>query len=206
MVARPDRRGSRCRADAGSDVWEKAPAPEEVRARKGLLVELFGRLLPLVDALSLACRLGVFLGAAAVAWIAVWMVHFAGLSTWLAGVVVVVALIPVLLLLRFWWGLEELRKLPATVGELINDTRGEVEENVARIRAAEPSAPRGLLNAVGSVRQLGSLALEARGLLGAYVNVGTMINPWSILLATVSLFFIPGLVLVAAILGLLVLI
>ncbi len=169
-------------------------------------MELFERLLPVVDGIALSCRWACLLGGAAAAWIAVWLFRFTDVNPWLAGGVALLVALPVLVLLRIWWGVEELRQLPGTVATLVSDTRGSINARVSAIRAGEGGATRKLSGAVGELRQLGSLADEARDLLGAYVSIGTLVNPWSILFGIAALLCVPGLVFIAAILVVLVLI
>ena len=63
----------------------------------------------------------------------------------------------------------------------------------------------GLFSSAGRIWELRSLADEAGALLGSYVNIGSLVNPVSLVLGFLSLLFIPGLALTGLVLAVLVL-
>jgi ABC-type multidrug transport system fused ATPase/permease subunit len=172
---------------------ETVPTETEIVERKGALLGLFDRMLPIVDGIADSFRFATLLGLALVIWVCVWMLYFGGFELTTALLVAVIIILPILVLLRFWLGLEDLKKLPQTVESLVSDARGEVRERVAGIRASEQKL--GLISSAGKLWQLRSLADEARQLLGSYVNIGSLVNPVSLVLGFLSLLFIPGLAL-----------
>ena len=170
------------------------PTETEIRERKGALLGLFDRMLPIVDGIADSFRFATLFGLALVIWVFAWMVYFGGFELTTALLIVAVILVPILVLLRFWLGLEDLKKLPQTVEGLVSDARDEVRERVAGIRASEQKL--GLMSSAGKLWELRSLADEAGQLLGSYVNIGSLVNPISLVLGFLSLLFIPGLALV----------
>lgn len=172
---------------------ESKPTEIEVRNRKGALLSLFDRMLPIVDGIADSFRFATLLGLALVIWIFSWMCNFGGFKLTTALLTVAVIILPILVLLRFWLGLEDLKKLPQTVEDLVDDARDEVKERVAGIRSSEKKL--GLIGSAGKIWELRSLADEAGQLLGSYVNIGSLVNPISLLLGFLSLLFIPGLAL-----------
>jgi hypothetical protein len=172
---------------------EPEPTETELRERKGALLQLFDRMLPIVDGIADSFRFATLLGIALVAWVFSWMFYFADFKLVTSLVTLAVIVLPVLVLLRFWLGLEGLKKLPQTVEELVADTRGEIEERIAGIRNSGKKP--GLVSSAGQLWELRSLAGEARRLLGSYVNIGTLLNPVSLVLGFLSLLFIPVLAL-----------
>jgi hypothetical protein len=164
------------------------PTTEELRERKGALLNLFERLLPVVDGIADSFRFATLLGLVLLVWVVIWMFHFGGFEVGTVLIAGAVMVLPVLVLSYFWWGLEGLKKLPETVAELVSDTRDEVREQVLSIRSAEKKV--GLLGSAGRLWELRSIAGEARELLGSYVQISTLVNPVSLILGFLSLMFI----------------
>jgi hypothetical protein len=185
---------------------DELPTPAQVQEREGALLDMFDRLLPIVDGISVSFMIASLVGLVSVGWIFSWMYFLHGFGLVLALLIAGLALLPVLMLLRFWWGVEDLKRLPATVENLVDDTRGRISSKVKDIRSGEKRSTLGAFKAAGNIWQLGSLAGEARGLLGSYVNIGTLVNPLSILLGFLSLLYVPALALVAFILAILTII
>lgn len=173
---------------------ESKPTEAEIRERKGALLKLFDRMLPIVDGIADSFRFATLLGLVLVIWIFAWMFYFGGFDLATALLAVAVLILPILVLLRFWLGLEDLKKLPQTVAALVSDASNEVKERVASIRSSEKRL--GLIGSARKIWELRSLVGEAGQLLGSYVNIGSMVNPISLILGFLSLLFIPGLALV----------
>ena len=182
---------------------ESKPTETEVRERKGALLNLFERMLPVVDGIADSFRLATLVGLVLVIWIFVWMIYFGGFRLTTALITLAVIILPILVLLRFWLGLEDVKKLPETVENLVSDARGEVEERVAGIRSSGKKL--GLFSSAGRLWELRSLVNEAGALLGSYVNIGSLVNPVSLVLGFLSLLFIPGLAVTGLVLLVLVL-
>jgi hypothetical protein len=182
---------------------EARPTETEIRERKGALLKLFDRMLPIVDGIADSFRFATLVGLALVIWIVVWVYYFGGFGLTTALITLAVIILPILVLLRFWLGLEDLKKLPQTVENVVSDARDEIEERVAGIRSSEKKL--GLFSSAGKIWELRSLVDEAGALLGSYVNIGSLVNPISLLLGFLSLLCIPGLALVASVLAVLAL-
>ena len=183
---------------------DQHPTPGEIKSRKNALLGLFDRMLPVLDGIADSFRFATLLGLVLVVWVFVWMFRFSGFGLVAALLTTALISLPILVLLRFWLGLDSLKSLPQTVEELAEDARDEVRTHVAGIRGAEQKL--GLLGSAGKLWELRSLIWEAQGLLGTYVNIGTLLNPVSLVLGFLSLLFIPGLALVAGVLVVLTLI
>lgn len=171
-------------------------APDNKQQR---LLTLFERLLPLVDSVSDKVRFAALLGVGLDVWIFIWLFFLKGWSLTGALIVIGVVALPLLILLRFWWALEELKDLPKVAGRMLTDAQYEIQETVKGIRAGQVQK----LSVFGSAKSLwsiGSLVSEARELLGSYISIGTLINPLSLLLGVLSLLFVFLLVVVSLVL------
>jgi hypothetical protein len=77
------------------------------------------------------------------------------------------ALLPTLILARFWWALEELKNLPGISCQMMGDAKNELQESVQNIRAGK--VPKlGFFSAGKSLWSIGTLFSEVRDLLGSY--------------------------------------
>lgn len=175
---------------------QSEPTPEDIQVRKGALMRLFDRMLPVVDAIADSVRLAAFLGVLMVVWIFVWMTRLNDLSLTVALVLAAIAFLPVLVLLWYWWGLEGVKKLPDTVAQMAGSAGAEVRSHIQGIRAGEE---RKLLSHVslGKLWELRSLADEARELLGSYARVGSLASPFLLVLLFLSLMLLVPLGLVS---------
>ncbi|MDD5393527.1 MAG: hypothetical protein PHE17_10965 [Thiothrix sp.] len=181
----------------------QTPTATEVSTQQRLL-EIFNRLLPLVDSVSDKVRFAALLGVGLDAWIFVWLYFLKHFSLTSALVVAGVLLLPILILLRFWWVLEDIKDLPNIAGEMMNDAKGEIKETVQGIREGK-TQKLGFLSSAKSLWSIGSMATEARELVGSYISIGTLANPLSLILGALSLLFVLLLILVSIVLLLLAL-
>ena len=163
------------------------------------LLAIFDRLLPLVDSVADKVRFAVLLGVGLDVWIFIWLFALKGFSLSSALMVAGVVLLPLLILLRFWWALEELKDLPTIAKRMMGDAKGEIQETVQGIRAGKVQKL-GFLSSAKSLWSIGSMASEARELVGSYISIGTLVNPLSLILGVVSLFFVLLLVLIGLVL------
>lgn len=168
--------------------------------KKERLTSIFARLLPLVDSLADKVRLFWILGLLVSIWLVVWchvLKHYALGITVFVGIA---ALLPTLILARFWWALEELKDLPNIAGDMAGDAKHEFQESVQNIRAGK--IPKlGFLSAGKSLWSIGSMASEARELLGSYVSVASLANPFMLVMGVVSFFGVFALFLVGIVLA-----
>ncbi len=82
---------------------------------------------------------------------------------------------------------------------MMSDAKGEIGETVQGIRAGQVQKL-GFLSSAKSLWSIGSLASEARELLGSYISIGTLVNPFSLVLGVVSLLFVLLLVVIGLVL------
>ncbi|WML92345.1 hypothetical protein [Thiothrix lacustris] len=171
----------------------------EVETKQARLLVIFERLLPLVDSVSDKVRFAALLGVGLDVWIFIWLFFLKGFSLSSALIVAGVVMLPLLILLRFWWALEEIKDLPNIAGRMMTDAKGEIQETVQGIRAGQVQKL-GFLSSAKSLWSIGSMASEARELVGSYISIGTLVNPLSLILGVLSLLFVLLLVLVGLVL------
>lgn len=165
------------------------PAGQDSVDLQQRLLTLFEKLLPLVDSVADKLRFVLLLGVGLLVWIFVWMFFLQGFSLTTALVITGVSLLPLLVILRFWWALEELKDLPDIIEDMLEDAQDGFHDTVQSIRSGEKQAV-GLLSSVKKLWSVGALAGEARELLGAYISIGTLANPFALVLGILSLLFI----------------
>jgi hypothetical protein len=166
------------------------PATSLEPEKKKQLLSTFERLLPLVDSLADKLRLLWILG------LCYYLKHFSLGITIIGGIA---AILPTLILARFWWALEELKNLPEIAGDMVGDAKNELQESVQDIRTGK--LPKlSFLSAGKSLWSVGALANVARDLMGSYLSVATLFNPFMLVLGALSfagvyLLFFVGIVL-----------
>ncbi|MCX7087268.1 MAG: hypothetical protein NTV00_04345 [Methylococcales bacterium] len=167
--------------------------------KKQRLLALFGRLLPLVDSVADKLRFVLIVGLLLLVWVGVWLFVIKQFSLTVTLVVVGLVLLPLLILVRFWWALEELKNLPAIAGQMMGDAKNEIRESVQGIRAG--NVPKlSFLSATKGLWSLGSVLREGQELIGSYISLSTLINPFMLVLGVASLCFVALLGLVSVIL------
>jgi hypothetical protein len=165
-------------------VSEKNVTPLETDKKRRLL-SLFESLLPLVDSLADRLKLLWVLGLSVSVWLVVWCFYLKHYSLGLTAFAGIAALLPTLILLRFWWALEELKNLPDIAGEMAGDAKSELQESVQNIRAGK--IPKiSFFTAGKSLWSIGAMASEARELIGSYISVATLANPFMLVLGVLS--------------------
>jgi hypothetical protein len=154
--------------------------------KKQRLLSIFERLMPLVDSLADKLRLMVVLGLLVTVWLVVWCHFLKHYPLGITSVVGVAALLPTLILARFWWALEELKSLPDIAGQMVGDAKNGLQASVQNIRASK--APKlGFFGAGKGLLSVGAMAIEARELVGSYISVATLANPLMLVLGMISL-------------------
>lgn len=164
--------------------------------KKQRLLTLFEQLIPLVDGVSKKLRFVLILGTLMVIWIGIWLLvikHYSLIITLLA---IGISLLPLLILLRFWWAFEELKELPAIAGQMMGDAKDEIRESVQDIRAGNVSKL-SFLNATKGLWSVGAMLREGKDLIGSYISMTTLVNPFMLVLGVVSLGFLVVLILVS---------
>lgn len=160
--------------------------PTEQPSTKQRLLELFQKLLPLVDSVSDKIRFAALLGLGLDIWIFVWLYFIKQFSVSSALIVAGVLLLPVLILLRFWWALEEIKDLPSIAGRMMEEAKGEIREAVQNLDAGQ-IRKLSLLGSAKSLWSISSMASEAKELLGSYISIGALANPFTLMLGALSL-------------------
>ncbi len=159
------------------------------------MLSIFSRLLPMVDALSDKIRLFVILGLLATIWLVVWCFQLKHFSIGVSAAAGVTALIPTLILARFWWALEELKNLPNIAGDMLGDAKSQLQASVQNLKAGQ--LPKlGIFSAGKSLWSIGSMAREASEMAGSYLSIVTVANPFMLVLGVISLFSVFFLVLI----------
>lgn len=154
------------------------------------------RLLPIVDGLTAKIRLICILGLLVTLWLVVWVFWLKHYAWWLAAAAGTIALIPTLILARFWWALAELKNLPDIAGQMVGDAKSELQESVQNLRAGK--VPKlGLLSAGKGLWSVGSMVGELRELAGSYLSIATLANPFMLVLGVISVFSVLGLFIVS---------
>jgi hypothetical protein len=153
--------------------------------KKQRLLSIFERLLPLVDGLADKLRLFFILGVLVTGWLVVWCYFLKHYSIGITATMGIAAFLPTLILARFWWALEELKNLPDIAGQVVGDAKTELKESVQNIRAGK--APKlGFFSAGKSLWSVGAMASEARELVGSYISISTLVNPFMLVLGVIS--------------------
>jgi ABC-type multidrug transport system fused ATPase/permease subunit len=150
------------------------------------LKQSFQRLLPLVD--DLADGLGVLLVISIISmvWIFGYFFYLKHFSLTLSLGITGFALLPILILSRFWYALESLKDIPVIAEELIED----VTEDVAQGWHAAKSGKKGALNFLGQAKKLfeiRSVLNSADDIIKQYFSIGPLVNPFYLFLGVLSL-------------------
>ena len=159
-----------------------APIDPEKKQR---LLAIFEQLLPLVDSLADKLRLTWILGLLVAVWLVAWLSYLKHFSLGITVIVGIAALLPTLILARFWWALEELKNLPNIAGQMVGDAKTGFQESVQNIRAGKASKL-GFFSAGKRLWSVGAMASEARELVGSYINLSTLVNPFMLVLGAIS--------------------
>lgn len=164
---------------------DKPDVPLDNQKKERLLV-IFERLLPVIDGLADKLRLFVIFGFLTVIWLVVWCFQLQHYSLWVSATIGIAAAMPMLILARFWWALEELKDLPEIAGQAVGDAKKEFQDSVQNFRSG--NGPRlGFLSAGKSLWSIRGMAFEVRELLGSYLSIATLVNPFMLVLALLSM-------------------
>ncbi|WP_020558169.1 hypothetical protein [Thiofilum flexile] len=169
-----------------SEVTPPNNAPDASPSNVQQLISLFQKVLPLVYGIASKLRWALIIGVAMLAWIAVWLVGIKGFSLGVAAVVVGIGAIPLLIILRFWWSLEELKDLPSILNNMVGDAKAGLVDTVNEVKAGNIKKV-GFLGSAKGLWSIGSMLSEAKGLLGSYVGIATLINPFSLIMGVLSI-------------------
>jgi hypothetical protein len=168
--------------------------------KKQRLLSIFEKLLPLVDSLADKIRFVMIIGVLTTIWLVVWFFFLKHFAIGITLIIGFAGLLPTLILARFWWALEELKNLPDIASQMVGDAKTELQASVQNIRAGK--IPKlGFFSAGKSLWSISSMASEVRELMGSYISVAMLVNPFMLILGFVSiagvlLLFLTGIVLV----------
>ncbi|MEQ1637531.1 MAG: hypothetical protein ABL903_12645 [Methylococcales bacterium] len=168
--------------------------------KKQRLLALFERILPLVDGVADKLRFVLIIGVLLVIWIGVWLFAIKHFSLGIGLSIIGLSILPLIVLLQFWWALEELKDLPNIAGQMMGDAKDEIRASVQEIRTG--NIPKlSFFSATKGLCSLGSMLSEGRELLGSYISLSTLVNPFMLILGVLSLCFVFLLVFVGIVLA-----
>ena len=153
------------------------------------LFNLFNKLVPLVDNVSDGVRAIALLGAVVTAWLFIWMFFIHHFSLITALIICGILFIPSLVLMRFWLALEGVKNLPDIAEQMIEDVTDDVKSTWKEVREDKKKA----LSFFGQAKNLWetkALLGQLDDVFGQYLNFGLLMNPFSLLLAVLSLFIV----------------
>lgn len=167
--------------------------------KKQRLLAIFAKLLPLVDSIAEKLLLMMILGLLVTTWLVVWLFFLKHYSLAVTSIAGITAFLPTLILAQFWWALEELKSLPDIAGQMLGDAKTELQVSVQNIRVGK-TPKLGLLSAGKNLWSIGAMATEAREIVGSYISVATLVNPFMLVLGVLSyisvfLLFMVGIIL-----------
>jgi hypothetical protein len=156
------------------------------------LKQSFQLLLPLVDDLADALGLLLMISLAVIIWVFIYLFHLHHFSLSMSLGVSFLSLLPLFILSRFWFALENLKDIPKIAEEMIND----VTEDVAQSWHAAKSGKKGALNFFGQAKklfQIRSILTSADDIIGQYFSISPLVNPLYYffgILSFIALFFL----------------
>lgn len=159
------------------------------------LFDLFNKLVPLVDNVSDGVRAIALLGAVVTAWLFIWMFFIHHFSLFTALIICSLLFFPSLVLIRFWWALEGVKNLPDIAEKIIDNVTDDVKSTWKEVREDKKKT----LSFIGQAKNLWetkSLLGQLDDVFGQYLNFGLLVNPFSLLLAVLSLLVVMVLMLV----------
>ena len=162
----------------------------------------FQRLLPLVDDLADALGILLLISLGLTVWIFIYVFHLHHFSLTVSLSIVGLMFIPILILSRFWFALENLKDIPKIAEQIIDD----VTEDTAQSWHAIKSGKKGALNFFGQAKKLfeiRSILNSADDIIEQYFSIGPLVNPFYLFLGILSLFGLFVLFLTGGVLGIL---
>lgn len=162
------------------------PTPLNPAELDDKLIAQLERLVPLVDRMADSLRTVLLLSLAVLAWIGAYLHLLHGFSWTTTLFVVGLAALPGLILVRFWTAFEGLKELPKFAAASIDKVTDDVAQNWHAVASGKKDA----LNLIGQIKNLFSvrtLLNEVGGVLNQTFSIGTLVNPFSILLGVLAL-------------------
>ena len=150
------------------------------------LKESFQRLLPLVDDLADGLGILLLISLAVTIWIFVYLFRLQHFSLTMSLGISGLSLLPILILARFWFALENLKNIPKIAEQIIDD----VTEDTAKSWHAVKSGKKGALNFLGQAKKLfeiRSILNSTDDIIGQYFSIGPLVNPFYLFFGVLSL-------------------
>lgn len=162
------------------------PSPLNPADLDDKLIAQLEKLVPLVDRMADSLRRVILISVAVLAWIGAYLHLLHGFSWTTTLIVVGLAALPALVLVRFWTAFEGLKELPKFAAASIDKVTDDVAQNWHAVASGKKDA----LNVFGQIKNLFSvrtLLNEAGGVLSQSFSIGTLVNPFSLLLGVLAL-------------------
>jgi len=153
--------------------------------------------LPLADDLADGLGILLIISLCMVSWVFFYLFQLQHFSLMMSIGLCGLALIPILILGRFWFALENLKDIPKIAEALIDD----VTEDAAQSWHAVKSGKKGALNFFGQAKKLfeiRSIINSADDIIAQYFSIGPLVNPFYLFFGVLSLFAVFALFLTAA--------
>jgi hypothetical protein len=148
------------------------------------LEKLLAKLMPLVGSATKKLRFLMLMGIAVILWLFVFMFVLQEMTLgWALGISAVLAL-PVLWLSRFYFALQDLNDLP----EQINEIKAELTESLLSLKNTKKATAVNAVSGAKDLWEIRSLLSSGREILGDYVSIAILANPFSLLLGVLSIF------------------
>lgn len=161
------------------------PTTSVDQEKKQRLLTIFERLLPLVDNLANKLRLTLLLGILSTLWLVAWFYFLKHFSIGISAAAGTAAVLPSLILARFWWALEELKNLPDIANQMMGDAKTELQDSLLNLQSGK--LPKlGFFSVGKNLWSIGAMGAEAKELLGSYIGITTLVNPVMLVLGVIS--------------------
>jgi len=161
------------------------------------LEKLLAKLMPLVGSATKKLRFLMLMGIAVILWLFVFMFVLQEMTLgWALGISAVLAL-PVLWLSRFYFALQDLNDLP----EMIDEIKADLTSSLQALTNTKKATAVNAVSGAKDLWEIRSLLSNGREMLGDYVSIAVLANPFSLLLGVLSVLSLFALVLLGIILG-----
>lgn len=161
------------------------------------LEALLEKLMPLVGSALKKLRFLLIMGIVVILWFFVFMFVLQEMSLgWALGISAVLAL-PVLLLSRFYFALQDLQDLP----EMIDEIKEDLTESLQALRNTKKATAVNAVSGAKDLLEIRSLLSSGREMLADYVSIAVLANPFSLFLGVLSVISVFALALLGIVLG-----
>lgn len=161
------------------------------------LEALLEKLMPLVGSASKKLRFLILTGLIVILWLFVFMFVLQKMSLGWAGGISALLSLPILLLIRFYFALNDLNELPERISEIKEDLTESLQALTQQKKVTAVNAVSGAKD----LWEIRSLLSSGREMLGDYVSIAVLVNPLSLFLGVLAVLFLFGLSLLGIILA-----